>query len=104
MKEQTTESYYLCDTKIHYIEVSLSYEEWQEDDSWIARCPELQLADYGDTLKEAINHLYEMIFTDLICSIERGELDAMLKKLGFNQKNMPVPHRKFYVQKIKVSE
>ncbi len=97
-------SYIYVDWKIHYIEASLSYEEWQEDGCWVARCPELQLSDYGETKKEAVNNLSDMILSVLVSATEKGNLDAMLKKVGFKSRKVPAPKRKYYNQTIELTD
>jgi len=97
-------SYIYVDWQISYFEVSLSYEDWQENRSWVARCPELQLSDYGETQREAIDNLMEMIKATLFSAIEKEILSPMLRKLGFKRSRVPIPKREYYILDLKQCE
>jgi predicted RNase H-like HicB family nuclease len=68
-----------------------------EDENWfLASCPELQMTDQGKTVKEAIRNLTEMVEISLIEAIETGHIESMLKALGFNRSKVPVPTVSIY--------
>ena len=69
------------------LEFKLSAKITEDDDWYLAKCPELQITDQGKTVKEAIQNLSEMAAISLIEAIETGNIKPMLNELGFNSRN-----------------
>lgn len=89
-------SYIMFNAKLRVLEIKLSIKIDRENSFYLARCPELQLTDQGKTMKEAIHNVTEMAIISLIEAIETGNIDAMMKELGFTQAKVPVPTVSIY--------
>jgi len=81
----------MINMKERFLELKLSVRTFKDNSWYIAECPELDLADQGKTKRKAIENLHRMVIFTLIEAIETGNIEPMLKKLGFNKVNVPVP-------------
>lgn len=89
-------SYIMFNAKLRVLEIKLSIDIGRENGLYLATCPELQLIDQGKTMKEAIQNITEMALISLIEAIETGNIDAMMKELGFTRAKVPVPTVSIY--------
>jgi hypothetical protein len=85
------DSYVMINEKERFLEVKLSVRTFKDNGWYIAECPELDLADQGKTKRKSIENLHRMVIFSLIEAIETGHIEPMLKKLGFNKIEVPVP-------------
>lgn len=65
------------------INMSLSIKIEKEKDLFLAECMELQLVDYGKTLRESLDNIKDMIILTIAEALHAGKLDEMMTKLGF---------------------
>ncbi|MCX6646216.1 MAG: hypothetical protein NTY09_07655 [bacterium] len=63
--------------------LSLSLKVEKEGDLFVVECVELELVDYGETLKAAVSNLDKMIILTLTEAFHAGTLSKMLINLGF---------------------
>ncbi len=87
----SNDSYVMINEKERFLEVKLSVRTFKDSGWFIAECPELDLADQGKTKRKSIENLHRMVIFSLIEAIESGNIEPMLKKLGFNKIKVPVP-------------
>jgi len=83
------------------IEASLSCIISEEDEWFLAECPELRLIDQGTSPREAQQNLTDMISCALIEAFETGNLGRMLRKLGFRKREIPLKNREIFSRVIK---
>ena len=92
---ESTEDYFI-------MQVYVSCKTKIENGWHFACCPELGLMDQGYSKREAIENLILMVRETLIEALETGNLDAMLKELGFNKRTQRT--RKRYTSSIDAFE
>lgn len=91
-----SDSYIVIYPQARTIEVRLSYRNFKKDGLHFAECPELELIDQGNSTKEAVKNLRNMISITLVSAIETGVLDEMLTNYGFKRIKVPVPSIEIY--------
>ena len=60
--------------------ITLTLEVEREDDTFVALCPELDVASYGDTVDEALARLIDMVSLYLETIEQDGERDRILRE------------------------
>lgn len=78
-------------TKSITVEVSLEIALFQEDEIWVAYCPDLEISGYGDTEKEAKDSFDTMLDIFLKETHKKGTLEKCLLQLGWDLRQKPTP-------------
>lgn len=86
------------------VKVDVQIVLFQEDETWVAYCPALELSSYGDNEQEAKKAFDEAMDIFLSETNRKGTLERCLLKLGwqlqlkpkpvYNQPNIPLQENK----------
>ena len=69
--------------------VTLRLDVEREDDLYVARCPELDISSYGDTVEDAVEHLKAAIMLYLDTIEQDGERERISTERGITIENRP---------------
>ncbi len=76
------------------MKIELNIDYFEEDDSIVALCSELQVSSFGDTLSEAEKNIKETLELFLEGCEALGTLKEVLEESGFRKSNDLWFHRK----------
>lgn len=62
--------------------ITLTLEVEREDDQYVALCPELDVASYGDSVEDAIEHLKDAVSLYLDSIEQDGERPRVFQERG----------------------
>lgn len=62
--------------------IALTYTVEQEDDQYVSRCTELDVASCGDSIEDALRHLHDAVTVYLDVASEDGEIRQLLRERG----------------------
>jgi hypothetical protein len=90
----------MIDYKHQAVEARLSMRVYRKGNYYFAECPELSLIDQGATSREAVENLIRMSQASIIEAIFTGNIDGMLKELGFHPGKLVLDNRRLFNQQI----
>ncbi|MFH1515088.1 MAG: hypothetical protein ABIG42_06465 [bacterium] len=96
-------SHILIDYKHQMVEVRLSMRVYRDGKYFLAECPELKLIDQGSTSREAVENLFQMSQASIMEAVLTGNIEGMLKELGFQPGKLALDNRRLFNQKIEES-
>jgi predicted RNase H-like HicB family nuclease len=66
--------------------ITFTVQIFQEDKTYIAHNPELDVSSCGDTLEQARENLKDALRGFMLSAQEMGTLDSLLEEAGYTQK------------------
>ncbi len=73
--------------------LEIKMEIFEEDNLYVALCPELNISSYGESLNEAKKSLLEAVEAFIVECIDMGTLEDVLEEAGFTHDNQTWRYR-----------
>lgn len=87
------------------MQIPYTSQLFEEDDQFIALCPELNVSSYGDTPEAALNSLQEVVSLFLEECQAMGTLDIILEEAGYHfdaAANKYIPRQPIQISRLEV--
>jgi predicted RNase H-like HicB family nuclease len=88
------------------IRIPYTSQLFEEDDQFVALCPELNVSSFGDTPDKALTALQEVVTLFLEECQEMGTLDFVLEEAGYHYDPVSlswIPRQPMQINRLEVS-